>query len=116
MDIEEGYYDPFWPDVGRFVSPETAFAMETDTVVVVCEVQNVDSQISEVHGPYGDIGSGPRTSFPEHEDRSDVPDLGTFTDNGPKGPSLRSEDTSDPPVSVGVVDSGPVLPDPELKS
>ena len=63
--------------------------MDTDTVVVasiVCEAQNVDSQISELPGLYGDIGSGPGTSFPEHEDRSDVPDLGTFADDGPKGP------------------------------
>ena len=67
VDVEEGYYDPFQPDVeGRFVSPRTAFEMDTDTVVVasvMCEAKNVDLQISELPGLYGDIGLGPRTPF-----------------------------------------------------
>ena len=41
VDVEEGYDDPFRPDVGEgFVSAGTAFGMDTDTVVVasvVCE-------------------------------------------------------------------------------
>ena len=61
VDVEEGYYDPFQPDVeGRFVSPWDAFGMDTDTVVVasvMCEAKNVDLQISELPGLYGDIGS-----------------------------------------------------------
>ena len=67
VDVEEGYYDPFQPDVeGRFVSPGTSFGMDTDTVVVasvVCEAMNVDLQISELPGLHGDIGSGPGMPF-----------------------------------------------------
>ena len=44
----------------------------------------------------------------------DVPDLWTFVDDGPKGPSPGSGDTSDPLVSVGVVASGPGPPKPEF--
>ena len=60
---------------GRFVSPGTAFGMDTEVVAsVVCEVKNVDLQISELPGLYGDIGSGPGTPFPEPGDMLDVPD------------------------------------------
>ena len=42
VHIEEGYYDPFQPDVeGRFVSPGTAFVMDTYTVVVASVMSEV---------------------------------------------------------------------------
>ena len=79
VDIEEGYYDPFQPNVGGgFVSPRDAFGMDTDTVVVasvVCEAKQVDLQISELPGLCGDTGSGPGKPFPEPRDMLDVPDL-----------------------------------------
>ena len=106
VDVEEGYYDPFQLDV----SPGTAFGRDSDTVVVasvVCEAMNVDLQISELPGPYGDIGSGPGTPFPEPGDMLDVPDLWNFFDVGPKGPSPVSGDMSDPPVPASIYISLP---------
>ena len=74
--------------------------MDTNTVVVasvyVCETKNVDLQISEF------------------ADMLDVPDLWSFIDAGPKGPSPVNGDTSDPPIPVSVVNSGPGPPEPEL--
>ena len=78
---------------------------------VVCEAKNVDLQISELPGLYGDFGSGPGTPFPESGDMLDVPDMWSFIDAGPKGPSPVSGDMSDPPVSVSVVYSGPGPPE-----
>ena len=89
--------------------------MDTDTVVVasvVCQAQSVAMQVSELPGICGDIGLDPGTPFQKHEDMSDVTDLWTFVDDGSEGPSLV--DTSGPPVSVSVVDSGPAPPDPEF--
>ena len=106
VDVEEEYHNPFRLDVGeRFNSPGTTFVMDTDIVVVasiVCDAQKVASQISELPGLYGDIESGPGMTFPEHEDRPDVPDLLTFIDDGHKGPSLTPGDILVPPVSFGV--------------
>ena len=63
VNVEKGYYNPFQPDEkGRFVSPVDAFGMDTDAVVVasvMSEVKNVELQISELPGLYGDIGSRP---------------------------------------------------------
>ena len=116
VDIEEGYYDSFQPNVGGgCVSSGDAFGIDTDTVVVasvVCEAKQVDLQISESPGLCGDIGSGSEKTFLEPRDMLDLPDLSSFVDAGLAGTSPASGDTSDSPVSVGMVDSGlrpPVL-------
>ena len=108
IDLEEGYYDPFQPDVeGRFVSPGTAFGMDTDTVVVasvVCEAKNVDLQISELLGLYGNIGSGPGTLFSETGDMLPMPDFVGDFDPGPGEPLLESGVGLDMPNFVGDFD------------
>ena len=80
--------------------------MDTDTVViasVMCEAKDVDLQISELQGLYGDIGLEPGTPFPEPGGMLDVPDLCSFVDTGPKGPSPVSGDKSDLPLSFSMV-------------
>ena len=95
VDVEEGYYDPFQPDVeGRFVSPGDAFGMDTDTVVVasvVCEAKNVDLQISELPGLYGNIGSGPWTPFLSLEICWMCRTCGVLLMLNPRGPHRRPE-------------------------
>ena len=67
----------------------------------------MDLQISELPGPYGDIGSRPGMPFPEPGDMLDVPDLWSFVDVGPKRSLPVSGETSDLPVPASMVDSGP---------
>ena len=102
---------------GKVCLSRTVFGMDPDTVVVasvMCEAKNVDLQISELPGLYGDIGSGPGTPFPEPGAMLQVLDVWSFVDAGPKGPSPVSGDASDPPVSISMVDSGLAPPEPEL--
>ena len=59
------------------------------------------------------------TSFPEPGDMLDVHDVWSVHDAGPRGPSPGSGNSSDPPVSVSVVDyelgpPRPGPPEPEL--
>ena len=115
VDIEEGYYNPFQPNErGGFVSPGDVFETDIDTVVVasvVCEVKQADVQILESPDLCSDNGSGPRKVFLELRDMLDGPD---FVNAGLAGTSQASGDTSDPSVSVGMVDSGPGPPVPEF--
>ena len=83
-------------------------------LLVVCEANQVDLQISESPGLCGDIGSGSGKTFLEPRDMLDVPDLSSFVDVGLAGTSPASRDTSDPPVSVSMADSGLGPPVPEL--
>ena len=60
VDVDEGYYDPFRPDVEvGFVSPVNVFGMDTDIVVVasaISERKHMDLRISELPGVYDNIG------------------------------------------------------------
>ena len=115
-DIEEGYYDPDrLNEEGGFVYFKDVFGADMDLIVVASVISEAEQ--AEVHSSKSpdicsDHGLGPRNVFVEFGDMLDEPDLLSIDDDGLVGTSQASGYTSDPPVSIGVVDSGPGLPVP----
>ena len=100
VDVEEGYYAPFPPDVeGRVVSPDTVFGEDSDAVAIASvehETGNENIPVSEA------LATGPGTPLLGLDDCMDVPDWWSSVATRQMGTSLVLEDTSDSPVPVGV--------------
>ena len=115
-DWNEGYYDPDQlNEDGGFVSFREVFKTDVNTVVVasvMCEEGHADIYRSESTDHRTDHGSQPGKAFLELGDMMTVSDLLSLGTTGLAGTSQAFRDTSNPPVSVGVVDFGPGLPIP----
>ena len=111
-------YAPFLTDVeGRVVSPDTVFGKDSDAAVVASvehETGNEDIPVSEGPGLAADISYGPGTPLLGLDDLMGVPNWWSSIATRQMGTSPVLEDTSDLPVMVGVVVSGPDLSDPGL--